>query len=223
MIKPVTLHSNMSYENYIFDLDGTLLNTIDDLAAGCNHAMRSFALPEYTVAQIQSFVGNGVRKLIERCVPQGIANPRFEEIYTCFRQYYLTHNEIHTKPYDGIPDLLALLAAQGKGIAVVSNKFDAATKALVRKYFGNVVTVAIGESEGIAKKPAPDMVIEAMRQLGCKAASTVYIGDSDVDIATARNCGLPCISVLWGFRSKEFLLNHGATTLVSRPLDILKL
>lgn len=211
----------MTYDNYIFDLDGTLLNTIDDLAASCNYALRSFGLPQYTVAEVQGFVGNGVRKLMERSVPQGTAHPQFEQIYDCFRQHYLTHNEIHTRPYDGIPEMLDALRAAGKGVAVVSNKFDAATKALVAQYFGQRVQVAIGEHEGIRKKPAPDMVAEAMRLLGCKADDTVYVGDSDVDIDTARNSQLPCISVLWGFRTREFLIAHSATTMVSSPEEIL--
>lgn len=213
----------MTYENYIFDLDGTLLNTIDDLASSCNFALRSHGLPEYTVDEVKSFVGNGVKKLMERCVPQGVENPMFEKVFACFRAYYLTHNEVCTRPYDGVVELLETLVREGKGVAVVSNKFDAATKALVEKYFGPWVHVAIGESEAVSKKPAPDMVYEAMRQLGCTASSAVYVGDSDVDIDTARNSGLPCISVLWGFRSEIFLVDHGATTLVHSPMDILGL
>lgn len=213
----------MKYNNYIFDLDGTLLDTIEDLAAGCNYAMRSYGLPEYSVQDIQGFVGNGVRKLMERCVPQGVDNPLFEEIYGCFRTYYLSHNEVYTKPYDGIMDLLQTLKAHGKHVAVVSNKFDVATKNLVRQYFEDYVDVAIGESKDVSRKPAPDMVYAAMNQLGCKADETVYIGDSDVDIDTAKNSGLPCLSVLWGFRDRRFLIEHGATTLLSHPRDILSI
>jgi len=211
----------MKYENYIFDLDGTLLNTIDDLAISCNYALHAYGLPEYSVQDIQSFVGNGVRKLMERSIPHNVSNDKFEEIFTCFRQHYLAHSEDHTKPYDGIMDMLRELKSHNKGIAVVSNKFDAATKDLVRKYFGDLVAVAIGESKGINKKPAPDMVFEAMQQLGCTADNAVYIGDSDVDIDTARNSGLPCLSVLWGFRDRNFLITHGANTLLSNPADIL--
>jgi phosphoglycolate phosphatase len=213
----------MKYDNYIFDLDGTLLNTIEDLAASCNYALRSCGMPEYSVREIQNFVGNGVKKLMERSVPQGVNNPNFEQALQTFRTYYLEHNAVYTRPYDGIPELLETLKSHGKGVAVVSNKFDAATKALVKQYFGDDIKVAIGESAHISKKPAPDMVIEAMRQLDCTPENTVYIGDSDVDIITARNSSLPCISVLWGFRDRSFLIEHGATVLVSRPQDILAL
>jgi phosphoglycolate phosphatase len=213
----------MKYENYIFDLDGTLLNTIDDLAASCNYALRSFDMPEHSVQEIRQFVGNGVKKLMERSVPQGIDNPKFEKVFQLFKAYYLDHSAVHTKPYDGIVELLKVLKSQGKGIAVVSNKFDAATKDLTKQYFGDTITVAIGESKDIHKKPAPDMLLEAMRQLGSTSENTVYIGDSDVDIATAQNCSLPCVSVLWGFRDRKFLIGHGASVLVSHPLDILNL
>ncbi len=213
----------MKYENYIFDLDGTLLNTIDDLADSCNYALRSFDMLEYSVDEIRQFVGNGVKKLMERSVPQGVDNPMFEKVFQLFKTYYLAHNAVHTKPYCGIPELLEALKSQGKGIAVVSNKFDTATKDLTKQYFGDTIAVAIGESKDIRKKPAPDMLFEAMRQLGGTAENTVYIGDSDVDIATARNCSIPCISVLWGFRDRRFLIKHGASVLIRHPLDILNL
>lgn len=213
----------MKYDNYIFDLDGTLLNTIEDLAASCNYALRSCGMSEYSVQEIQGFVGNGVKKLMERSVPQGIDNPKFEQALQMFRTYYLEHNAIYTRPYDGIPELLETLKSYNKGIAVVSNKFDAATKALVKRYFGDDIKVAIGESASISKKPAPDMVLEAMRQLECTPENAVYIGDSDVDIVTAENSSLPCISVLWGFRDRTFLIEHGATVLVSHPQDIIDL
>jgi phosphoglycolate phosphatase len=209
----------MKYNNYIFDLDGTLLNSIEDLAASCNYALRSCGMAEYSVQEIQGFVGNGVKKLMERSVPQGINNPLFEQALHVFKTHYLEHNSVYTRPYDGIPELLKTLKSHGKGVAVVSNKFDAATKALVKQYFGDDIKVAIGESAHISKKPAPDMLLEAMQQLDCNADDTVYIGDSDVDIITAKNCALPCISVLWGFRSRSFLIEHGATVLVSHPKD----
>ena len=213
----------MKYDNYIFDLDGTLLETIEDLAAACNYALRSHNLPEFTVDEVQARVGNGVKKLMERTVPEGVGNPDFNEVYQAFREYYLNHNTVFTKPYAGIIDMLKTMQSAGKRVAVVSNKFDAATKALVAHYFGPLVPVAIGESQGINKKPSPDMVVEAMRQLGCTREGTVYVGDSDVDIATARNSGLPCLSVLWGFRDRAFLMAHGATTLLSHPADIVAL
>lgn len=210
----------MRYDTYIFDLDGTLLNTINDLAASCNYALRSCGMPGRTVDEVRRFVGNGVRLLMVRAIPGGDSNPRFDEAYAIFRQHYLHHSLDTTKPYDGIEELIAELNAAGKHVAVVSNKFYAATQALVRHFFGDTIKVAIGERENIRKKPAPDTVLEALRQLDMPAEAAVYIGDSDVDIDTARNCGMPCISVLWGFRDRQFLIDHGATTLVSEPGEI---
>lgn len=210
----------MRYDTYIFDLDGTLLNTINDLAASCNYALRSCGMPGRTVDEVRRFVGNGVRLLMVRAIPGGDSNPRFDEAYAIFRQHYLHHSLDTTKPYDGIEELIAELNAAGKHVAVVSNKFYAATQALVRHFFGDTIKVAIGERENIRKKPAPDTVLEALRQLDMPAEAAVYIGDSDVDIDTASNCGMPCISVLWGFRDRQFLIDHGATTLVSEPREI---
>lgn len=211
------------YQTYIFDLDGTLLNTLDDLAASTNAALRHSGMPERTTDEVRRFVGNGVRLLMERAIPDGAANPLFDDTFAYFRQHYLHHSLDTTRPYDGIPELLAELRRQGKHVAIVSNKLHAATEALARHFFPDTVEVAIGENEaaGIRKKPAPDTVLEALRRLGAPAESAVYIGDSDVDIQTARNCGIPCISVLWGFRDKDFLLTHGAQKLVTHPSDIL--
>lgn len=211
----------MKYESYIFDLDGTLLNTLDDLAASCNFALRSYGLPEHSVDDVRRFVGNGVRLLMTRAIPGGESFEKFEECYACFRQHYLHHNLDTTAPYPGIMELISQLNANGKKIAVVSNKFYQATQDLVRHFFGDEIKVAIGERPDIHKKPAPDTVVEALRQLDMPSSTAVYIGDSDVDIDTARNCEMPCISVLWGFRDRDFLLEHGATTLVKSPEEIL--
>lgn len=213
----------LRYATYIFDLDGTLLNTLDDLAASCNYALRTNGMAERTLNEVRKFVGNGVRKLMERAVPGGLENERFDKTYADFRAHYLIHSLDTTKPYDGIPDLLASLKARGAKLAVVSNKFYVATQELCHHFFGDTISVAIGERESIRKKPAPDTVMEALKQLDADAETAVYIGDSDVDIMTARNCGLPCVSVLWGFRGKEFLMSHGATTTISHPAEILTL
>lgn len=210
------------YSTYIFDLDGTLLSTLGDLAASCNYALRANGMPERTTDEVRRFVGNGVKKLMERAIPGGLQNPDFDKTYADFRQHYMQHNLDTTKPYDGIMPMLEELRRRGKKVAVVSNKFYAATQELCRHFFGDLVPVAIGEREDIRKKPAPDTVMEAMRQLGVTVDGAVYIGDSDVDIETARNSGMPCISVLWGFRDREFLLEHGATTLVEKPEQILQ-
>ena len=204
------------FATYIFDLDGTLLDTLSDLAASVNYAMRTHNMPEHSIDKIRCFVGNGVRMLMIRAVPDGEQNPQFEAAFSTFREHYLVHSLDTTKPYEGIPELLAALKAQGKHLAVVSNKFYAATQELCRHFFPDTIEVAIGEheEEGIRKKPAPDTVVEALRQLGVSKEHAVYVGDSDVDVATARNSGLPCISVLWGFRDKDFLIKNGATTKV---------
>lgn len=208
------------YKTYIFDLDGTLLSTLADLAASTNYALRTHHMPERSLDEVRRFVGNGVKKLMERAIPDGLNNPLFEETFATFRQHYMQHNLDTTRPYPGIMQLLEQLKAEGKNIAVVSNKFYAATRELCRHFFGDLVPVAIGEREDIRKKPAPDTVIEALRELGVDKEGAVYIGDSDVDIMTAKNSGMPCVSVLWGFRDKEFLLEHGATTLISQPEDM---
>ena len=208
------------YKTYIFDLDGTLLSTLADLAASTNYALRTHHMPERSLDEVRRFVGNGVKKLMERAIPDGLNNPLFEETFATFRQHYMQHNLDTTQPYPGIMQLLEQLKAEGKNIAVVSNKFYAATRELCRHFFSDLVPVAIGERDDIRKKPAPDTVIEALRELGVDKEGAVYIGDSDVDIMTAKNSGMPCVSVLWGFRDKEFLLEHGATTLISQPEDM---
>lgn len=210
------------YSTYIFDLDGTLLDTIQDLATSVNYALCQCRMPERTLDEVRRFVGNGVRLLMIRAVPGGEDNPRFQEAFDIFRSHYLEHSLDTTAPYPGIMEMLQRLKANGKRMAVVSNKFDTATKELIRHFFGNLIEVAIGENEaaGVRKKPAPDTVNEALRQLGVGKEDAVYVGDSDVDIQTARNSGLPCISVLWGFRDREFLLENGATTFVQSPDNI---
>ena len=212
----------LAYEIYIFDLDGTLLDTLQDLAASVNYALRQHHMPEHSIDDVRRFVGNGVRRLMERAIPEGAANPAFEAAFATFRKYYMEHSLDTTRPYDGIPELIHELKKRGCQMAVVSNKMMAATQELVHHFFPEI-EVAIGEDEaaGIRKKPAPDTVFVALKQLG--EGSAVYVGDSDVDLATARNSGLPCISVLWGFRDCEFLLAHGATTFVEQPLDILSI
>ena len=210
------------YHTYIFDLDGTLLDTLDDLAAAVNYALRSYGMPEHSREEVRRFVGNGVRMLMIRAIPDGERNPQFEEVFSTFRQYYLEHSLDRTRPYDGIPEMLARLKQRGCRLAVVSNKFDAATRELCRHFFADTIEVAVGEheAEGIRKKPAPDTVNEALSQLGVDRLDAVYVGDSDVDLQTARNAGLPCISVLWGFRDKDFLLANGATTFIISPKEL---
>jgi len=212
-----------SYSTYIFDLDGTLLDTIGDLAASVNFALRTHGMPEHSLDDVRRFVGNGVRKLMERAVPDGADNPRFDETFATFRQYYMAHSLDTTRPYEGIPETLAALKARGCHLAVVSNKMMAATQELCHHFFPDTIEVAIGEDEaaGIRRKPAPDTVFAALKALGVGKEDAAYVGDSDVDILTACNAGIPCISVLWGFRDRDFLISHGAQTFITHPAELL--
>ena len=213
----------MKYYTYIFDLDGTLLDTLTDLAASVNYALRTHGMPEHSIDDVRRFVGNGVRKLMERAIPNGEANPVFEATFATFREHYMHHSLDTTRPYPGIPEALAELKAKGCRLAVVSNKMMAATVELCRHFFPDTIEVAIGEheAEGIRKKPAPDTVFAALRELGVDKSGAVYVGDSDVDVQTAANSGLPCISVLWGFRDRDFLIQHGAKTFIYAPSELL--
>lgn len=207
----------------IFDLDGTLLYTLEDLKNAVNAALEEWHMPVCTLDQVRQYVGNGVRLLMERAVPQGAANPQFEQVFTSFKAYYGQHCLDHTCPYPDVMHLLAELKARGIKTAIVSNKLDSAVKELDARFFAGYIQTAIGEKEGVAKKPAPDMVGKALRELGAKKKQAVYVGDSEVDIQTAANSGLPCISVTWGFREEEFLRENGAKTLIKTPLELLYL
>jgi phosphoglycolate phosphatase len=207
----------------VFDLDGTLLDTLTDLAASANYALRYCGMPEHSTDDVRRFVGNGVRMLMVRAVPNGESNPRFEEAFSVFRQHYMQHCLDTTRPYPGIMEALSQLKEKGMMLAIVSNKMQAATEELRQYFFSQYIDVAIGESAGIRRKPAPDTVNEALRRLGISHNEAIYVGDSDVDIATARAAMMPCASVLWGFRDRQFLLDHGATRLLASPEELLLL
>ena len=211
----------MEYTTIIWDLDGTLMDTLQDLWLSTNHALKAYGMKERTFEEVRSFVGNGVRKLIERAVPDGENNPQFEEVFAEFKKHYMVHCKDNTGLYPGIAETLRELKARGMRMAIVSNKLQAGVTELHREWFADTIEVAIGEREGMARKPAPDMVETALRELGVGKENAVYIGDSDVDLATARNAGLPCISVLWGFRDRDFLERHGATTFIEKPDELL--
>lgn len=213
----------MRYHTYIFDLDGTLLDTLTDLAASCNYALRTHGMPEHSIDDVRRFVGNGVRLLMERAVPGGAGHPDFEATFATFREHYMQHSLDTTRPYPGIPEVLAELKKRGCRLAVVSNKMMAATVELCRHFFPDTIEVAIGENEaaGIRKKPAPDTVFAALKELGAEKDGAVYVGDSDVDFKTSVNAGIPCVSVLWGFRDRDFLIQHGAKTFISAPSELL--
>ncbi len=206
----------------IFDLDGTLLNTLDDLADSTNYALSKFGYPTRTIEEVRQFVGNGVAKLIERAIPDGKNNPNFEKCLSIFKENYAQNMYNKTAPYNGIIEMLSNLKSKGIKIAVVSNKFDLAVKELCKKYFEGFIDFAAGENEaqGIKKKPAPDTVISVLNEFNFAPEDAVYVGDSDVDIMTAKNSKMPCISVTWGFRDEKFLLENGATILINAPSEI---
>lgn len=196
----------------LFDLDGTLLDTLGDLHAAVNHVLADFGYPQHTIEEVCRFVGNGAAQLMRLAVPAG---ENWEPALAAFQTWYAAHCDILTKPYDGIPEALAVL--DGKyPLAVVSNKPDRAVKELANIYFPTLY--ARGESADCPRKPAPDMVWKAMEALG--AEMCVYVGDSDVDIATAKNAGVPCISVTWGFRSEAELNAAGAEYFCHTPADL---
>lgn len=205
----------------VFDLDGTLLDTLTDLTNAVNVALRKNGMPERTIEEVRCFVGNGVRNLMKRAIPQGEENPAFEKTFADFRAYYGEHCKDFTKPYEGILPLLEALKKKGIQMAIVSNKLDSAVKVLAKEYFGGYITSAIGEMEGVAPKPAPDTARKALAELGISKDEAVYVGDSDVDIMTAANAEMFCISVTWGFRDREFLMLHGASHLIDKPEEVL--
>lgn len=210
-------------DTVIFDLDGTLLNTLDDLADSTNYALEQYGFPKRTLEEVRLFVGNGVRKLMERAVPGGAGNERFDEVFSCFKRHYVEHCMVKTDLYPGIPRMLERLKAAGFRLAIVSNKLQGGVDELYEHYFRDTVQTAVGEREGVRRKPAPDMVDIALAELGASKGGAVYVGDSDVDVATAAAAGLPCISVLWGFRDRDFLERHGAVCFAATPDDVLRL
>lgn len=211
----------MNIKAVIWDLDGTLLNTLEDLAASTNAALEASGLPGRTTDEVRRFVGNGVHKLIERAMPElGAQHPKFQQTLDAFVAHYGVHSKDRTRPYEGIMQVLDELAQRGIKHAIVSNKVDFAVKALSKEYFGDRMLSAVGDDPSRAKKPAPDSVWEAMRQMGVTEQEAVYVGDSDVDVITARNAGIPCIAVTWGFRSEACLLEAGAQHVARKPQEI---
>ena len=213
-------HNMKQTKAVIFDLDGTLLNTLTDLANSVNLALTQNGYPARTLAEVRQFVGNGIAKLVERALPEGTANPDYDRVLADTRALYAAKCRENTAPYSGIPELLSALQEKGIQLAVVSNKPDAQVKTLCKEYFGDRIAVAIGQQEGVRLKPAPDSLLHTMELLRCGKDETVYVGDSDVDIQTAANAGIPCISVLWGFRDYELLKESGGTVFVKSPAEM---
>lgn len=211
----------MKVKAVIFDLDGTLLDTLEDLKNAVNHALETNGLPMRTLEEVRQFVGNGVRNLMIRAVDLGEDNPQFEKIFGDFKEYYQIHCNDNTKPYNNIIPLLQQLKGMGIKMAIVSNKLDPAVKSLNEIFFEEYMSSAIGEMEGVSRKPAPDMVYKAIGELGVSKEESVYVGDSDVDLQTSKNAGLPHILVTWGFRDKEFLQGLGGKIFVDTPQEII--
>ena len=214
----------MNKKIIIFDLDGTLLNTLEDLTCSINFMLSKFGYSQKNKEEIKNYVGNGVYKLIERAIPDGISNPNFDDCVKIFKNHYKNNMYNKTSAYAGIEAMLEKIKNKNILTAVASNKFDLAVKELCEKYFGNLIDYAIGENEkyGINKKPAPDMILKILDKYGINSANALYVGDSEVDIQTAKNCKIKCISVTWGFKTREFLTENGGENIIDNPDEILK-
>lgn len=210
-----------NYDTVIFDLDGTLLNTLEDLADGVNHVMEENGYPKRTLEEVRHFVGNGIRRLMEQAVPESVTGDEFERVFEEFRSYYTEHCQIKTRAYDGIMQLLDTLKKQGYDMAIVSNKNHAAVCELNEIYFKEYINVAIGQKDGIRKKPAPDTVIQALKELGKEKETAIYVGDSEVDFATAENTGMDCVLVTWGFRTTDELSVFKPRAFIEKPEELL--
>lgn len=211
----------MKYNTVIFDMDGTLLDTLEDLTDSVNYALNKFGYPLRTLNEIRSFVGNGVKVLMNLSVPNGTSAEDTAKCLEIYRKNYSENMQNKTRPYEGINNLLKNLKEKGIKLAIVSNKYDSAVKALCKDYYHEFIQVAIGESQGVAKKPAPDSVYAALEQLGSSEEEAIYVGDSDVDVHTAHNAGLKCIGVTWGFRNRDILNAEGADFIIDKPEELL--
>lgn len=213
----------MSYKAVLFDMDGTLLDTLEDLCDSTNHALAQMGYPLRGIEEIRRFIGNGAEKQIRRAVPEGTSEGKIMETLAAFRAYYQDHCQIKTKVYDGLLDVLSELKEKGVKMAVVSNKPDAAVKKLSREYFGDRLDYAIGPSDGVRCKPYPDMAEEALKALGIAKKDAVFVGDSEVDVQTGLNAGLDVIAVSWGFRSREVVIEAGAKMIADDASELEKL
>lgn len=206
----------MNIRYVVFDLDGTLLNTLDDLYLSVNKILSDYGYPTRSKTEVRSFLGNGVRALLNCALPDEAKN-RTDELLPEFKAYYDLHKEDNTAPYAGIKDAVAAIKKSGIKCAIVSNKFDAAVQELKNVTFSGLIDFACGEREGVKPKPAPDGVFLAMKALGAVPDETVYVGDSEVDLATAANSGLKCVAVSWGFRDRAELESRGAKNIADTP------
>lgn len=210
----------MKYKAVLFDMDGTVLDTLEDLKDAANATLRAFGMPERSLEEVRCFVGNGALRLFEQAVIPGSSEQCIQEALAWFKEYYDRHCLIKTAPYDGIMELLARLRAQGVKLAVVSNKPDSAVRELSRLFFADYMEYSIGQQDSIARKPAPDMLYLTVGKMGLELADCVYVGDSEVDVATARNAGMDCVCVSWGFRTVAELEAAGATCIVHNTREL---
>ena len=209
----------MGYATYLFDMDGTLLDTLADLTAAVNHTLARYGYPRRTIEQVRKGLGNGAVKLMAAMLPQGEETPGFADIMRDYRAWYQAHACVETCPYPGVPEMLKRLRQRGCKVAIVSNKPHGAACELAERFFPGVPT--FGERPETPRKPAPDMVFHALAALGAEKENAVYVGDSEVDVQTARNAGLPVIGVAWGFRGREALAAAGAETIVDTAAELL--
>ena len=209
----------MGYATYLFDMDGTLLDTLADLTAAVNHTLERYGYPRRTIEQVRKGLGNGAVKLMAAMLPQGEETPGFADIMRDYRAWYQAHACVETCPYPGVPEMLKRLRQRGCKVAIVSNKPHGAACELAERFFPGVPT--FGERPETPRKPAPDMVFHALAALGAGKENAVYVGDSEVDVQTARNAGLPVIGVAWGFRGREALAAAGAETIVDTAAELL--
>ncbi len=212
----------MNTKAIIFDLDGTLLDTLQDLYASVNHALTHFSLPNRSKTEVRQFLGNGVRRLIELSMPEGSDAATTEAVLAEFKTYYLQHSLDTTRPYDGIEEMLGKCREMGLKTAIVSNKLNPAVQDLRHRFFADNVDIAIGETREIRRKPAPDMLQAVMEELKVTNCETIYVGDSEVDLQTAKNASTECIAVAWGFRGRKFLEQQGATTIIDNPSELIQ-
>lgn len=212
----------MGYGTVIFDMDGTILDTLEDILDSVNVTMDHVGYPHHTKEVMRRFLGNGAATQIQRCMPGGAEDPKYQEALDFYLDYYNDHAKIKTGPYPGIVDVLKKLRELGVKTAVVSNKPDVTVQELSEEFFTGLFDVSMGERAGMKKKPAPDSVFEAMKLLNADPKTCVYVGDSEVDMATARNSNLPCVTVTWGFRDEDFLREQGATTFAHTMDELLE-
>ena len=210
----------MTYQTILFDFDGTLLYTVQDLANAVNHALTVYGYPTHSLRAIERMVGNGVAVLLSRALPGGFDTPDFDAVLAEFRSYYSAHCYDFTVPYDGVQDMLRAFHGEGRKMAIVTNKYQAAAEELRKKFFDDTIPLIVGDFEGRERKPAPDGVFLALRELGAEAATAVYVGDTEVDMRTAANAGLEFVAAGWGYRTREELEGFGIERIAGSPAEL---